>query len=167
MNRLVLDVVDDGPPPSVLGLSTSLSDISLVFALNAHLGWAFKRFPDWPCSQPPLASIHALYRTHFRGQDLALLWNVPESTEWIKAPKPAALDLFSEEISAPPKRVLVQKPKNLHALLILEPELSPQEMVILQRRIASIPGVVGQNILPWSTLRERENFLFEPLNTEV
>jgi len=167
VNRLVLDVVDDGPPPSVLGLSTSLSDISLVFALNAGLSWQLVRHEDWRCVQKPLYSTHALYRGVCAGQDVSLLWNLPESTDWIQAPAATSADLFSEEVAAAPKRVLVQKPKNLHALLIVEPELSPQEMVILQRRIASIPGVVGQNILPWSTLRERENFLFEPLNTEV
>ena len=167
MNRLVLDVVDDGPPPSVLGLSTSLSDISLVFALNAHLSWSLERHADWRCIQKPLYSTHALYRALHRGLNISLMWNLPESSDWIDRPAPAAADLFSEEVATPPKRPLVQKPKNLHALLILEPELSPQEMVILQRRIASIPGVVGQNVLPWSTLRERENFLFEPLNTEV
>lgn len=167
MNRLVLDVVDDGPPPSVLGLSTSLSDISLVFALNRSLSWGLIRHEDWRCVQKPLYSTHALYRGVSAGKDISLLWNLPESTDWIQPPSSTSTDLFSEEVAAAPKRTLVQKPKNLHALLIVEPELSQQEMVILQRRIASIPGVVGQNILPWSTLRERENFLFEPLNTEV
>ena len=167
MNRLVLDVVDDGPPPSVLGLSTSLSDVSLVFALNRSLSWGLIRHEDWRCVQKPLYSTHALYRGLCHGLDVSLLWNAPESSTWIEAPASAAVDLFSEEVTEAPKRVLIKKPKNLHALLIVEPELSPQEMVILQRRIASIPGVVGQNILPWSTLRERENFLFEPLNTEV
>ena len=167
MNRLVLDVVDDGPPPSVLGLSTSLSDISLVFALNHGLSWGLIRHEDWRCVQKPLYSTHALYRGVSAGKDISLLWNLPESTDWIQPPSSTSTDLFSEEVAAAPKRTLVQKPKNLHALLIVEPELSQQEMVILQRRIASIPGVVGQNILPWSTLRERENFLFEPLNTEV
>ena len=167
MNRLVLDVVDDGPPPSVLGLSTSLSDISLVFALNRSLSWGLIRHEDWRCVQKPLYSTHALYRGVSAGKDISLLWNLPESTDWIQPPSSTSTDLFSEEVAAAPKRTLVQKPKNLHALLIVDPELSQQEMVILQRRIASIPGVVGQNILPWSTLRERENFLFEPLNTEV
>ena len=167
MNRLVLDVVDDGPPPSVLGLSTSLSDVSLVFALNRSLSWGLIRHEDWRCVQKPLYSTHALYRGVSAGKDISLLWNLPESTDWIQPPSSTSTDLFSEEVAAAPKRTLVQKPKNLHALLIVEPELSQQEMVILQRRIASIPGVVGQNILPWSTLRERENFLFEPLNTEV
>jgi hypothetical protein len=59
----------------------------------------------------------------------------------------------------------VQKPARIHAVLILDPPLSPAEMVILQRQIAQIPGVVGQNILPWSTLRVRDHFLLEPLNT--
>ena len=167
MNRLVLDVVDDGPPPSVLGLSTRLSDVSLVFAINAGLSWALTRYPDWRCIQKPLYSTHALYRGICDGVEVSLLWNIPDEADWIGAPSSGGLDLFSEQTSEVPKRPLLQKPKNLHAVLIIEPELSPQEMVILQRRIASIPGVVGQNILPWSTLRERENFLFEPLNTEV
>lgn len=167
MNRLVLDVVDDGPPPSVLGLSTRLSDISLVFALNTGLSWSLVRHSDWRCVQKPLYSTHALYRGICDGLEVSLLWNLPDEAAWIDPPSSGGLDLFSGEIVAAPMRPLVQKPKNLHAVLILEPELSPQEMVILQHRIASTPGVVGQTILPWSTLRERENFLFEPLNTEV
>lgn len=63
-----------------------------------------------------------------------------------------------------PNRSLVQKPPRIHAVVILNPPLSPAEMVILQRQLAGIPGVIGQNILLWSALRVREHFLLEPLN---
>ena len=165
MSRLVLDVVDEGPPPSILGLSTSLSDVSLVFTLNTALSWSLVRYSDWRCVQPPLHSYHALYRCHFQGRDISLMWNLPEKSAWTSAPRAAPLDLFSEEASAPPLRPLLQKPIRVHGLLVIDPALSPEEMVILQRRIASALGVVGQHVLPWSILRERENFLFEQLNT--
>ena len=165
MSRLVLDDVDEGTPPSLLGLSSALSDTSLVFQLNHHLRWALGRVEDHRCVQTPLRTTHALYRGHLGAQEQALFWNITEESAWLSGHAPASQDLFSAEDSDAPKRPLVQKPARIHAVLILDPPLSPAEMVILQRQIAQIPGVVGQNILPWSTLRVRDHFLLEPLNT--
>ncbi len=167
MSRLVLDVVDDSLPPSILGIHTSIDDVALVYALNQELDWGLCRFPEWKCIQPHLYSYHAFYRTHWQNVTISLLWNVPEETTWINTPPTKEADLFSnEEPMLPPKRPLINHPGSPNAFLVFDPELSPQEMVILQRQIASVRGVVQQRFLPWSTLRERENFLFEPLNDD-
>ena len=164
MSRLVLDDVDEGPPPSLLGLSTALSDVSFIFQVNHSLRWTLRRVEDLACIQSPIRSHHALFRGAQGAQEQAVFWNLPDESTWLAGEAPPSDDLFSESLSAAPKRPLVQKPKNIHAVLIMDPPLSPAEMVILQRQIASIPGVLGQQILPWSSLRVRENFLLEPLN---
>ncbi|MDG1252891.1 MAG: hypothetical protein P8N56_04355 [Schleiferiaceae bacterium] len=163
MSRLVLDEVDEGPPPSLLGLSTSLSDVTFIFRLNQTLRWGLRRVGDLDCIQAPIRSGHALFRNAQGAQEQAVFWNFPDHSAWLKGEAPASNDLFSETLSEAPKRPLVQKPKNIHAVLIMDPPLSPGEMVILQRQIASIPEVLGQQVLPWSSLRVRENFLLEPL----
>lgn len=164
MSRLVLDDVDEGTPPSLLGLSTSLSDPTLVFFLNQTLSWSLRRVEDLSCVQAPLRSRHALYRGAVGAQEQALFWNTPEETAWLAGHTPSSSGLFSGEDTAPPRRPFLQKPPRIHAVLILDPPLSPGEMVNLQRQIALISGVVGQNVLPWSTLRVRDHFLLEPLN---
>ena len=161
--RLVLDALDEGFPPLVLGIMSPAQDIRLVYDLNVNLGWALTRYKDVICRHSKTLTRHAIYRGNYYGSSISLFWNSPESSEWVSKTDQTGAGLFSKEIEEPPMLRFLRKPKNISALLTIDPELSQNEMVILQNRLSMSPSLVNYEQIPWLSIRGRENLLFEPI----
>lgn len=165
MGRLVLNVQDENDNPSVLGLSTALSDITFVFKLNQVFHWKLKREPDLLCYQDKVVTRHVLYRGSGIGEDIHVFWNHPESSDWISKDLTKGAGLFSGETEDAPFLRFVRKPKNVDALIIIEPELSRNEMLILQKSMDTISSIVGAKPIPWLGIKNRENLRFDAQKT--
>ena len=167
MGRLVLNVQDENDNPSVLGLSTTLDDIAFVFKLNQVFNWRLKRAPDLFCYVGEVVTQHVLYKGGGNGENVHVLWNQPESSNWISKDLSKGAGLFSEEIEGAPFLRFIRKPKNIDALIIIEPELSQNEMLILQKTMDTISSIVGAKPIAWLGIKSRENLRFDTQKTEL
>lgn len=163
MGRLVLDALDEGPPPFVIGITSSAQDVQLVYELNVSLGVALSRSKDVICRQSKIITRHALYHGNYSGSNINLFWNYPENSEWISKIDRKGAGLFSKEIEEAPMLSFITKPKNVSAILTIDPGLSQNEMVILKNKLLVSPSLVYQKHIPWLRIRGRENLLFEPI----
>ena len=167
MGRLVLNVQDENDNPSVLGLSTTLDDIAFVFKLNQVFNWRLKRAPDLFCYVGEVVTQHVLYKGGGNGENVHVMWNHPESSNWISNDLSKGAGLFSEEIEGAPFLRFIRKPKNIDALIIIEPELSQNEMLILQKTMDKTSSIVGAKPLPWLEVKGRENLRFDTQKNEL
>ena len=163
MGRLVLDALNECPPPFVLGITSSAQDVQLVYELNVSLSFALSRSADALCRNSKIIAHHALFRGNYSGSDVSLFWNYPEDSEWISKSNHKGTGLFSKEIENAPLLNFIIKPRNISALLTIDPELSQNEMVILQDKLLMSPSIVNYKQIPWLSIRGRENLLFEPV----
>ena len=153
--------------PSVLGLSTTLDDITFVFKLNQVFNWRLKRAPDLFCYVGEVVTQHVLYKGGGNGENVHVMWNHPESSNWISKDLSKGAGLFSEEIEGAPFLRFIRKPKNIDALIIIEPELSQNEMLILQKTMDTISSIVGAKPIAWLGIKSRENLRFDTQKTEL
>ena len=167
MGRLVLNVQDENDNPSVLGLSTTLNDIAFVFKLNQVFNWKLKRAPDLFCYLGGVVTRHALYKGGGIGENVHVFWNHPESSNWISKDLSKGAGLFSEEIEVAPFLRFIRKPKTIDALIVIEPELSQNEMLILQKTMYKTSSIVGTKPLPWLEIKGRENLRFDTQKNEL
>ena len=167
MGRLVLNVQDENDNPSVFGLSTTFDDISFVFTLNQIFNWRLKRAPDLICYQGKVVTRHVLYKGGYNGEDVHVFWNHPESSDWVSKDLSKGAGLFSEEAEDAPFLRFIRKPKNVDALIIIEPELSQNEMLILQKTMDTISSIVGAKPIAWLGIKSRENLRFDAQKTEL
>jgi hypothetical protein len=167
VGRLVLNVQDENDNPSVFGLSTALDDISFVFTLNQIFNWKLKRVPDLLCYQGKVVTRHVLYKGGGSGEDVHVFWNHPESSDWVSKDLSKGAGLFSEEAEDAPFLRFIRKPKNVDALIIIEPELSQNEMLILQKTMDTTSSIVGAKPIAWLGIKSRENLRFDTQKTEL
>ena len=167
MGRLVLNVQDENDSPSVLGLSTILDDITFVFKLNQIFNWRLKRAQDLLCYQGEVLTRHVLYKGGGNGEDVHVFWNRPESSNWVSKDLSKGAGLFSDETEDAPFLRFIRKPKNIDALIIIEPELSRNEMLILQKTMETTSSIVGAKPIPWLEIKNRENLRFDTQKTEL
>ncbi len=165
MGRLVLNVQDENDSPSVLGLSTILDDITFVFKLNQIFNWRLKRAQDLLCYQGKVLTRHVLYKGGGNGEDVHVFWNRPESSNWVSKDLSKGAGLFSDETEDAPFLRFIRKPKNIDALIIIEPELSRNEMLILQKTMETTSSIVGAKPIPWLGIKNRENLRFDAQKT--
>ena len=104
-----------------------------------------------------------MFRGCYSGSDVNLFWNYPEDSEWVSKSNNKGTGLFSKETEDAPLLNFIIKPKNISALITIDPELSQNEMVILQNKLLMSPSVVNHKQIPWLSIRGRENLLFEPI----
>ena len=167
MGRLVLNVQDENGSPSVLGLSTILDDITFVFKLNQIFNWRLKRAQDLLCYQGKVLTRHVLYKGGGNGEDVHVFWNRPESSNWVSKDLSKGAGLFSDETEDAPFLRFIRKPKNIDALIIIEPELSRNEMLILQKTMETTSSIVVAKPIPWLEIKNRENLRFDTQKTEL
>jgi hypothetical protein len=167
VGRLVLNVQDENDSPSVLGLSTILDDITFVFKLNQIFNWRLKRAQDLLCYQGKVLTRHVLYKGGGNGEDVHVFWNRPESSNWVSKDLSKGAGLFSDETEDAPFLRFIRKPKNIDALIIIEPELSRNEMLILQKTMETTSSIVGAKPLPWLEVKGRENLRFDTQKNEL
>lgn len=161
MGRLVLNVQDESDIPSVMGVSAILGDIAFVFKLNEVFNWKLKRASDVLCYHEKVITKHVLYRGVSGCEEINVFWNQPESSDWISKKSLKGTGLFSEETEAAPLLRFLKKPKNIDALILIEPKLSQNEMLILQKTMDTIPSIVGVKTIPWLEIKNRENLHFD------
>ena len=167
MGRLVLNVQDENDSPSVLGLSTTLDDITFVFKLNHVFNWKLKRAQDLLCYQGKVLTRHVIYKGGGNGENIHVFWNRPESSNWVSKDLCKGDGLFSDETEDAPFLRFIRKPKNIDALIIIEPELSRNEMLILQKTMDTTSSIVGTKHIPWLEIKNRENLRFDTQKTEL
>lgn len=163
MGRLVLDALNEYSPPFVIGITSSVQDIQLVYELNVNLGFSLSRSADAFCRNSKIIARHALFRGSYSGSDINLFWNYPEDSEWVSKSNNKGTGLFSKETEDAPLLNFIIKPKNISALITIDPELSQNEMVILQNKLLMSPSIVNHKQIPWLSIRGRENLLFETI----
>tara|TARA_B110000444_G_scaffold238400_1_gene251955 strand:- start:3474 stop:3968 length:495 start_codon:yes stop_codon:yes gene_type:complete len=163
LGRLVLDALNEYSSPFVIGITSSVQDIQLVYELNVNLGFALSRSADAFCRNSKIIARHALFRGSYSGSDVNLFWNYPEDSEWVSKSNNKGTGLFSKETEDAPLLNFIIKPKNISALITIDPELSQNEMVILQNKLLMSPSIVNHKQIPWLSIRGRENLLFETI----
>ncbi|MFZ9732250.1 MAG: hypothetical protein ACO31C_03600 [Schleiferiaceae bacterium] len=157
--RLVLDDVDEDFP-EVWSLSASVDAVPLVFALNARLGWALRRFDDLARTRPDGRFYHALFRGGDGYRSTSLIWNAPHAAEWTA---PANDGLFGVVDADPSSALLLSKPRGINAFLAFDPPLSSQEIVGLQQKLHGVPGLLGHNPRTSLSPSEHRIFVLDPL----
>ncbi len=91
----------------------------------------------------------------------------PRVSNWISKDLSKGAGLFSEEIEDAPFLRFIRKPKNVDALIIIEPELSQNEMLILQKTMDKTSSIVGAKSVPWLEIKDRENLRFDTQKNEL
>jgi hypothetical protein len=108
-----------------------------------------------------------LYKGGGNGEDVHVFWNRPESSNWVSKDLSKGAGLFSDETEDAPFLRFIRKPKNIDALIIIEPELSRNEMLILQKTMETTSSIVGAKPIPWLEIKNRENLRFDTQKTEL
>lgn len=160
--RLVLDVGEDDLP-EVWALSTNLDPVPLVFRLHDRLGWGLGRSADWVRERPEGTYHHALFRFEDGPREYALLWNAPHQLIGTPSAQGPAEGLFGQLDPDPSAAYFIRRPRGINAFLVVDPPLSSQEIVGLQRQLNDVPGLLGCNPRTSLTPNEHAQFVFEPI----